>query len=378
MEVTRYRGFLFWAVVGLLVLTVRPACAEVIINSPSGGATVSGTVTVKAYVNQAWWSKLWVDGQGIATAAVGNVSFQWNSANVADGTYTLTVKGYPQGQTAANAAESITVTVNNHSSSSTSTIHFGTLPASASLPSDSWCAAHIPWEREMVPANAGTNGTIPDAGQLAAYAANGYTANYYDGKWAYARVDGHYTGTTDMIFRWAACKWGIDEDVVRAEATAEDWDWNQPDSHGDKRTSYSECVNGPFKSLWDFMCPSCCYQSWSIFQTKVYYDWPTWPMIHNSTAFGADFRMADQRACMDGDLAGYFVGRPTYNGHSYTKDVASGNLNTILWGCVGFHYSGNWYDGNSSNGALWYINVVKNYYYNKPWKTHWPTVNWPD
>ncbi len=349
-----------------------PASAEVIINSPSNGATVSGTVSVKAYINQAWWSKLWINKTAIATGGVGNVSFGWNSANFADGTYTLTVKAYAEGQSFANAAESITVKVDNHSSGGTPT-HFGTLPAGASLPGDAWCAEHIPWEREMVSANAGPDSTKPTAAQLAAYAANGYAANYYGGKWAYARVDGQYTGTTDMINRWAACKWGIDEDVVRAQATAENWSWNQADSGGDKRTSYSQCVNGRFTSLWDYMCSTCCYQSWSNWQTKVYYDWQTWPMIHSSTAFAADYRFADQRACMDGDLAGYFVGRPIYDGHSYANDIASGNLSTILWGCIGYHFSANWYDSN----ALWYINIVKDYYANKPWKSRWPTVNWP-
>jgi len=66
-------------------------------------------------------------------------------------------------------------------------------------------------------------------------------------------VDGQYTGTTDMIFRWAACKWGIDEDVVRAQATNEHWSWDQLDSGGDKRYSESQCVNGEF-SLWNYEC----------------------------------------------------------------------------------------------------------------------------
>ena len=28
------------------------------------------------------------------------------------------------------------------------------------------------------------------------------------------QVTGNYTGTTDEILQWVACKWGIDEDVV--------------------------------------------------------------------------------------------------------------------------------------------------------------------
>lgn len=40
---------------GSLVLAMaRAACAEVIIHYPSSGATVNGTVTVTAYVNNAY------------------------------------------------------------------------------------------------------------------------------------------------------------------------------------------------------------------------------------------------------------------------------------------------------------------------------------
>jgi hypothetical protein len=266
--------------------------------------------------------------------------------------------------------------VNNHTPSGGAG-YFTTLPASASLPGSSWCAANIPWEPEVVASNEGANNTVPTAAQLASYAAHGYAADAYAGTWAYARADGQYTGTTDMIMRWAACKWGIDEDVVRAQASAEHWNWHQPDSGGDKRTSYSQCVNGGFTSLWNFMCTNCCYQSWSIWQTKVYYDWMTWPMIRDSTAFAADYHYAEQRACMNGDLAGYFVGRPAHNGHSYAYDTAHGDLNTVLWGCIGFHYSGDWYDGNSTSGAIWYINAVKDFLAQKPWK-RWTNVNWPN
>jgi hypothetical protein len=62
---------------------------------------------------------------------------------------------------------------------------------------------------------------------------------------------------------------------------------------------------------------------------------------------------------MDGNLAPYFIGRPVYNGHSYAGDIASGNLNTILLGGIGLHYSGNCYDGNSTSGAVWYIRALQ-------------------
>jgi autotransporter family porin len=333
---------------------------------------VNGTITVAAYVNNAYWSKLWVDGQSISSASSGNVSSKWNAGAFSSGTHTLKVAAYPYGLSTVAAAEQIPVEVNN-TVSTRSVAHFYTLAGSAPLPSDATCAAEIPWEQEMIPDNLGPNSTKPTISQLQSYANNGYAWNPYNGVWAFARVDGQYTGTTDMIFRWAACKWGIDEDVVRAQATNEHYSWAQLSSGGDKRTSESQCVNGEF-SLWNYECVDCCYQTWSNFQTKVVYNWQTWPMIQSSTAFAADYRFADQRACMDGDYAAYFANKPAYNGHTYAGDIASGNLSVILWGCLGWHYSGEWYDA----GAINYINRLKHTYTEEPWKIRWPFVKWPD
>jgi hypothetical protein len=47
-----------------------------------------------------------------------------------------------------------------------------------------------------------------------------------------------------------------------------------------------------------------------------------------------------------------------------------------LWGCIGFHYSGQWYDGDTTSGANSYINYVKNVLAARDWKTRWPSVNW--
>jgi Bacterial Ig domain len=359
----------------LLVKGIAVSYAWVNIISPNSDSTLSGTVAIKASVTDDYWSQLVVDGVAVASGSTGNVQFNWNTKTVKDGAHWITIKGYPSGQP-ANSSDVIAVSVLNNVAADRST-YFTTHPASWPLPSGNWCAQVIPWEPENVPTNQPNNNTKPTSSQLASYAANGYTANVYDGKWAYARANGQYTGTTDMMMRWAACKWGIDEDVVRAQAVSEHWNWDQ-NRPGDKRTSYAECVNDGFTSLWDFECSNCCWQTWSIYQTKVYYDWQTWPMILQSTAFAADYRYADQRACMNGELAPYFDNLPSYNGHSYSADIASGNLNTILWGCVGAHYSGAWYDGNSTGGALWYINLVQHALAVKQWKLTWPNMAWPN
>jgi hypothetical protein len=37
-------------------------------------------------------------------------------------------------------------------------------------------------------------------------------------QWIAPRINGHFTGTTAQILRWAACKWGIDQNMVFAQA----------------------------------------------------------------------------------------------------------------------------------------------------------------
>ena len=39
--------------------------------------------------------------------------------------------------------------------------------------------------------------------------------------WLLRRVDGAFTGTTDEIFQWAACKWGLADNLLRAIAVRE-------------------------------------------------------------------------------------------------------------------------------------------------------------
>ena len=51
------------------------------------------------------------------------------------------------------------------------------------------------------------------------------------------RISGDFTGTTEEILRWAACKWGISQNIVFAQAAVESW-WRQ-DSLGDWGTEAS-------------------------------------------------------------------------------------------------------------------------------------------
>src|SRR5262249_50724408 len=130
-----------------------------------------------------------------------------------------------------------------------------------------------------------------------------------------ARVTGNFTGTTDEILQWAACKWGIDEDIVRAQAVQESY-W--------KQSQLGDCNGGNTQPETN----GCA--SVGILQVKGA-DIPpthpgTWPYALQSTAWNADYVYAVWRLC--------FEGGETWLGTAYhAGDV---------WGCVGRWFSGTW------------------------------------
>src|SRR5205823_10474838 len=90
-----------------------------------------------------------------------------------------------------------------------------------------------------------------------------------------------------------------------------------------------------------------CYHSYGILQVKYDYVPFTWPMSRDDTVFDADYAYSWIRDCYEGNV--------TYLGSSYQAGD--------LWGCIGFYYSGHWYDSD----AISYIAKVKNWYSSKPW-----------
>jgi hypothetical protein len=244
-------------------------------------------------------------------------------------------------------------------------LHFSTLPPHAVLPTDAQCAKLVARSPETRPANEQANHTMPTAVQLDEFHAHPVIGTNPPAS-DFARVDGAYTGSTEMILRWAACKWGVDEEVVMAQAWAES-KWiqggaNSANGGGDKRLERAECVRDGFTALWNYECPGCCFQSWGILQTKVYYAPSTWPMIKDSTSFNADYRYAEERACLNGDYREYFASA-AQQPNTYSMDIASGDLNRVLWGCTGMHFSGSWYD----SAAIHYIQEIKGYIITRPW-----------
>jgi hypothetical protein len=217
--------------------------------------------------------------------------------------------------------------------------HFTTVATGSALPTDAQCASEIasnPWEPrpQNYPAN-----------QTNVYAQGFRLHNSYLGAWApeYERlVTGNYVGTTDQILRWAACKWGFDEDTVKAQAVVESG-WDQ--------SWLGDCNRGPTQPE-THGCASV-----GILQVKgadIPPSYPgTWPAIWTSTAFNVDFAMGVRRLCFDGKETWLHDQNPTY---------AAGDL----WGCIGHYYSGGWYD----QGALQYIPKVQAALTAKTWTTY--------
>ena len=241
-----------------------------------------------------------------------------------------------------------------HAAAASCGSYFNSLPPHAALPSDAQCAAQIPTTPEVRPGNVPFNSkaAIPPAWQLAPMHASPLYGYPTPPASDFARVDGNYSGSTDMILRWAACKWGIEENVVRAQAVLESH-WHQTD-RGDWRSTKSECEHGN----WYAWTGSGCYDTYGILMIKLY-DFNASPEAVNSTAFNADFRMAYQRACMNGDITDLRKDTPT---GGYPK-YPSSDTNTMVWGCMGDWLSGHWYDSD----AVGYIGRLKAVIANPPW-----------
>lgn len=218
---------------------------------------------------------------------------------------------------------------------------FATLPAGATLPSDATCASQVRRTPEVRPENAVANATVPAPGSFSLKKLD--TQVGYDNRTPLlsARVTGNFKGTTDEILQWAACKWGFDEDQVRAIAVTESW-WRQSEA-GDVTTNAALCAPG---------MTAPCARSFGIHQVTWNTDpMGTFPMSTKSTAFNLDASMLVHRICYEGYM--------TWLRHIGYTSYAAGDE----WGCVGQWYSGNWHDA----GAETYIAKVKGHFANKPW-----------
>ncbi len=193
---------------------------------------------------------------------------------------------------------------------------FVTLPPGSALPTGAQCAAAV---RPAAEIRASVN-TTPNA-------TRGTRANTQ-----YPRVDGNFVGTTDQILQWVACKWGIDEDVVRAQIAKESW-WRM-DTIGD---------NG---------------ESFGLGQVRVPYHGTAFvdDNAKRSSAYNVDYTYAVWRSCFEGELT--WLNDP---GVERGATYAAGDVK----GCLGVWFSGRWY----TDPARQYIAAVDDYLTQRIWTT---------
>ena len=231
--------------------------------------------------------------------------------------------------------------ITNGASTPPLTGYFSTLPPGSPLPGDAACAAAV----KPAPENKGDNATYnatPGNQGLAADFFNPGSGDPRANTEIAARVSGEFTGTTDEILQWAACKWGADEDMVRAQAAIESW-WHQ-DAKGDWGSDPSRCPPG--HGLGVDGTPGMCPESWGLLQNRYPYEQSAWPGIKTSSAFNADTAYAIWRACFEGY-------------EWWLNDVEQGEVYAAgdAWGCFGRWFSGRWHTA----AAEGYIDAVQDY-----------------
>jgi autotransporter family porin len=205
--------------------------------------------------------------------------------------------------------------------------HFSTLPPGSALPGDAQCAA---WVRARpLPENKRGNAAFDQAtghrlGAAFFPSSDDPRANTQIG----VRVDGAFTGTTAEILRWAACKWGVDEDLVFAQAAKESW-WRQT-AKGDFGTDPTACPPG--HGLGVDGQPGQCPQSYGILQNRYPYEQTSWPGIFASSAMNADTAYAIWRVCFEGY-------EHWLNNVERGTQYGAGDA----WGCVGRWFAGRWH-----------------------------------
>jgi hypothetical protein len=251
------------------------------------------------------------------------------------------------GSTAAAPAVAMPVAATAPAGTATKAVYFRTLPPGAKLPSDAKCARLV----NAAPRAENKAVNKPYNKRKGRHVSAKFLAD--DGPRAQKlarRIDGNFTGTTIDILRWAACKWGIDQDIVFAQAAIESW-WRQ-NTLGDWGTDASACLPG--HKIGQDGKPGECPQSYGILQNRYPYEPGGWPQIARSTAMNADAAYAIWRSCYDG----YETWLNTVTrGSQYRKGDA--------WGCVGRWFAGRW----RTPAALGYIRAVKKYLHERIWQT---------
>ena len=204
--------------------------------------------------------------------------------------------------------------------------------------SDAYCAARVAHSQETIPDNATADAT-PGPGDSAVIQWGPAAKQMVAGL---RYVDGHYTGTTADIFAWAACKWGWDENTLKAQAVAES-SWHES-NEGDAEDGCNHTFS--IIGIRDSQGQAC---------PTDHSAWGGYPYTYTSTAVALDFAAAYLRSCYDGHASGIY-------GQDFRQLAAANGWNYIEWQCIGTWYSGTW-DSNDAD----YIASVQNHLAQRDW-----------
>jgi hypothetical protein len=270
--------------------------------------------------------------------------------------------------------------------------YFRTHPAGSwqDLPGNDACVARVhrsPWEPR--PSNARANRTMPDPSAVHASLGTRPRGAHgtYDRRWntwLLPRVDGQHTGTTDENIQWAACKWGLSDNLLRAIAAAEStWFQYLVDPATGRCVELRGC--GDFAQdttpAGTVFCRAIsrfghdyaaeypagrCPRTFSMMGVMAWQapEWGrmkdnqngTFPFSRDSTAFALDYIGSFLRGCDEGWLR--------WLGHT-----GEGYRPGDIWGCVGVWYAGTW----DSPVGREYAQGVRDLYERRVWlDSSWP------
>jgi hypothetical protein len=415
----------------LIFVSVRAQASCLSISSPASGTQVSegSSLTIKFSdaCSSHWFECLVVDGVNSACGTPNPQAFAWNTSGYAVGNHAISVRSWTTNggsllgsasmtvavasTTPTAAAQAAPVATATPGASPTATTdlpapsgHYSMMGPNASLPGESSCAAAVNAapEPENAPWNAndgtGYNSNTAIMSTPAYFYQNAGSQTRYPNA-DFAKVDGNYAGSTDDILRVYSCKWGEDENWMRAQTKVESgWHQDCAAMHGGTGCNESGDNNNPDGSCgglpasmsmgaWrvtssgggfigpDSVPGASAAASWSIIQSKAACaEWYSWPMLALSTSWGEDYEGAKWRSCMNGhgnfgnsgytsDVANaasnpsgtYSGGEPRYLGGGET------NLEHLAMGCIITHFSGGWYDSNASSYADEFVSTLNSH-----------------
>ena len=189
---------------------------------------------------------------------------------------------------------------------------------------------------ENRPGNVAANDYVPNDAQLQAFqtslSAYGQTPAQWNPLYAYVTGrPGLIKPSTDDLIQWAAYKWGIPTDWIRAQMVVES-SWNQ--SQLGDRTTVSAAEYSQFPAAAQIPGTSDVYESMGVMQIKWHPDnnpHPgTEPLRWESTAFNLDYYAATIRY--------YYGGLCGWCGAGYSTGQQ--------WASIGA-----WYDPSPWNGS---------------------------